>query len=416
MPRKTINIQFPVLGVVRRSGLRAVSDPGGPYPAVWATNVRLEDALTNRLRGGSFAGIAASTTTADRYVYLVTENGDNIVTENGDKIVLGPQSCVVAWNGWAWRAPGSSAPTASSGDCLYRDRLLRIDGNVILASRMDDTGDWNFSKDISDTMRPTFFQLSEAGEVGADVVTLVPHKDAFLLGFTASTTWVLKGDPTTGSLRNVSREVGIIAPRAWCKNHDMVYFLSSRGLYSVNADGSGLRAVSADKIPVDLEDVTDATCVLDYNHEDRGVYINRTGSTLDWFYDVERDQFWPFLTSTGDSHVLIGPFPLGEKDTYGRVLKLHGVIASGSADVDWRLVTGDTAEDAAANGKAAIEAAVAGTSYATYVASEGTWSAGRNNMAYPRIRAVWCCLWLHSQGSWAYEGASLEAMVSGKWR
>jgi hypothetical protein len=98
------------------------------------------------------------------------------------------------------------------------------------------------------------------------------------------------------------------------------------------------------------------------------------------------------------------------------VLNLQGVIAAGSADVNWRLVTGESAEEAAANGKAAITAALAASPYDDYVASEGTWSAGRAHMAYPRIRAIWCCLWLASEGTWAYEGVSVTTLASGRWR
>jgi hypothetical protein len=244
-------------------------------------------------------------------------------------------------------------------------------------------------------------------------VAVLPHKDAFLIGFTAGETWILAGDPATGMLRRVSDEVGIIGEDAWCVNHDTAYFLSSQGLYSVGADGSALKPLSEDRVPEDLTGVSDSTCTLTYNHADRGVYIHKTG--LDWFYDTAREGFWPFDTEETDSHVLLGPFQLGQVNRYGRVLNLHGNIAAGSGDVTWRLVTGDTAEEAAANGKAAIVAALAEESYSDYVAAEGTWSAGRAHMSYPRIRAIWCCLWLSSSGDWAYEEAILTAIVSGKW-
>jgi len=224
----------------------------------------------------------------------------------------------------------------------------------------------------------------------------------------------MSGDPATGTLRCVSDEVGIIAEDAWCVNHDIVYFLSSQGLYSVGVDGSGLKPISEDAIPEELTDVDDDDATLTYNHSDRGVYIHKTGT--DWFYDTARDQFWPFNTSVTDSHVLLGPFQLGQENSYGRVLNLHGNIADGSDDVTWRLIMGDTAEGAAANGKAALEAAIAGGDYDDYVAAEGTWSAGRSHIVYPRNRALWCCLWLHSEGDWAYENATMTIMLSGKWR
>ena len=59
MPRKLMDLQFPAAGVVRWLGLRDSTGGRGPFPSPWAVNVRLEDSLTNRLRGGSFTGIAA---------------------------------------------------------------------------------------------------------------------------------------------------------------------------------------------------------------------------------------------------------------------------------------------------------------------------------------------------------------------
>lgn len=363
MAQRTINILFPAAGVVRRGGLRTAADRREPYPAVWAVNVRLEDVLTNRLRGGSFTAIAA-------------------------------------------------VPKASP---VYRDRAISFSGALITASRMGDHDDIAFDSDVSDIVRPALFGLTEAGGTPATVVAIAPIDDKFLLCFSASETWVLTGDPLTGSLRNVSREVGIIGAGAWCEIHGRVYFMSSHGLYTVNADGSGLKPVSEDKIPEELTGVVDPACTLTYNHADRGVY-SHLSTGVSWFYDTARDQFWPFDLTETDSHVLLGPFRLGQADTFGQVVNLHGNIAAGSADVAWRIVTGDTAEEAAANGKAAITAALAGTSYASYVESSGTWSAGRAHMAYPRTRAVWCVLWLHSTGTWAFEEIILGAFVSGKWR
>ena len=413
MPRKTIEFQWPV-GVVRRSSLRTTPEGNG-WPSPWAINARLEDSLTSRLRGGSFTGQAASTITTSRYVYLVTENGDNIVTENGDQIVLGPQYGTATGDGSTFIAPGDVAPAAGTADCLYRDRLCRVSGSIILTSRQGDYTDWDYGGELEDTGRAMAFQLSEAGEQGDAVVAMVPHKDSYLLCFTAGEAWILSGDPATGTLRNVSRDVGIIAARAWCKNHDTVYFLSSQGLYSVGADGSGLKPVSDEKIPEHLTSVSDSACVLDYYHPDGGVYIHLT-TAPSWFYDTARDQFWPFDTTETDSHVVIGPFQLGDGAKYGRVLNLQGNIAASSADVTWRLVLGDTAEDAAANAKAAITLALAAGDYSSYVASSGTWSAGRAHMTYPRNRALWCCLWLYSAGAWAFETATMTATVSGQWR
>lgn len=362
MPRKTMELHFPRLGVVRRFGLRPEGRQS-EYSTPWSVNCRLEDKLTTRLRGGSFTGIVAGSRPVSR----------------------------------------------------YRDRMLTFSTNAITATRMGDDEDTTLSADVSDTMRPALFQLSYGGETGGNVIALAPHKDNFLLAWTADETWVQQGDPYSGPRRRVSDEVGIIGADAWCMVEDVAYFMSSSGLYSVGADGSGLTAISENKIPEDLTGVSDTALKLTYNHATRGVFITTT-TGLDWMYDIERQNFWPYDTAETDSHVLIGPLQIGQANSFGRVLHLHGNIAAESEDVTWRLVTGDTAEAAAANGKAAITAALAGISFSGYVSAEGTWSEGRSHRAYPRTRAIFVVLWLASVGVWAYESSSLESILSGRWR
>ncbi|MBU2177556.1 MAG: hypothetical protein KJ556_20890, partial [Gammaproteobacteria bacterium] len=329
----------------------------------WAINCRLEDSITSRLRGGSFTGIAAGT----------------------------------------------------KSDPVYRDRAVVLDGAIIQVSRVGDHDDFDFSKDVSDTLRATLFSLAEGGETPSSVVTVVPHKDSHLLCFTATKTWILSGDPTGGTLRNVSREVGIIAENAWCVNHDMVYFLSSRGLYSIGADGSGLKPISEDKIPEHLIDISDDDCVLDYNHSDGGVYIHLTSSPS-WFYDTERDQFWPFDTTESASHLLIGPLRIGGPNHHGLLQTITAIMAQGSGTVTWRIVGATTAEEVAANGKLAITASIAGSDFDQYVDAEGSCEAGRSNTQYPRVRSPWIVLWLSSTETWAYESIVLEIVPWGRVR
>lgn len=366
MAIRTLDIQFPSRGVVRRVGLRQESESRGPYPTPWSTNVRLEDSITNRLRGGSFVAQAPLT----------------------------------------------------KGDPVYRDRAITFEGNAITAARQGNPLDTSISADVSDMQRPIVFQLAEADDIGDDVVAVIPHKDAYLLCFTAGETWVLAGDPATGQRRRVSDQCGIVGPSAWCVAHDTIYFLSSHGLYSVSADGGNFTPISSDSIPEELTGVTDAATVLDYNHADYGVYIHIPTAAVSWFYDSARQGFWPFKRTTTNSHVLLGPFRIGigQLNHYGKALSIQGNIAVGSADVTWRIVPGRTAEEAARNGKLAIQASLGSTSFSSYVHSTGVWTAGRSHQSYPRTRAMFVCLWLHSVGTWGYEAASIVATLSGRWR
>ena len=122
-----------------------------------------------------------------------------------------------------------------------------------------------------------------------------------------------------------------------------------------------------------------------------------------------------FSTHIG-AHVLIGPLKLGSPDALGLIQTVHGMVASGSAAVYWAIVPGETAEEAAAHGKLAVEAALADGDYSSYVRGSGSWSAGRSQTARPRTSAMWAVLWLSSEGDWAYEGITLGVEPSGHWR
>jgi hypothetical protein len=273
------------------------------------------------------------------------------------------------------------------------------------------------SSDISDVGRPFLIQLSEAGELGGNIVALVPHKDGYLIAATSSSLWVVQGDPTIeGGLRNVSRDVGMVGPRAWCRDHlDRYYFLSSHGVYTVSPSGEGLQALSEDVIPEELTGITDVNTVLEYDHAERCVRIYIPTAAVNWLFETEDNAFWPFIVGYSGSHIALGPIHLNNGETYGRLLRLHGITAAGSSDVTWRVLVADTAEQVSANAKADIESLVAGGA-SMNMHSSGTWTAGVNHRNYPRARGLFMILLLSSSGTWGWEGCSLETITSGKWR
>lgn len=383
----TKEIVFPN-GVGRGLSFRQEVGKRERYTCPWSLNCRNED-FTGRLRGGSWTPTAAAV-----------------------------QVGVFHSGGYVVATPGATAPGVSHGaDCVYRDRFIRPVNQAINASRQGTYTDWSMSVDVSDSGRPFVMQLSEAGELGGNITALIPHKDAYLLAATSGSLWVVRGDPTAdGDLRNITRELGIIGARAWCRDHlDRYYFLSSSGLYTVSASGDGLTALSEDMIPQQLTGVTDVNTVLEYNHTTRGVHIHIPTAAVSWLFETETQAFWPFKVGYAGSHVAMGPIRLNDGETYGRLLRLHGITANSSADVTWRVLVADTAEQVSANAKAAIETLVASGS-PTNIHSSGTWTAGVNHRSYPRARGVFMVLLVSSSGTWGWEGAVCFAEPSGKWR
>jgi len=382
----TKEIQFPN-GVGRGLSFRQEVGKRERYTCPWALNVRAED-FTGRLRGGSWTPAASATTVG------VVHSGGYIVAD-----------------------PGASAPGVSSNaDCIFRDRFIRPVSQAIYASRQFDYTDWSMSADLSDVGRPFVIQLAEAGELGGNIVALVPHKDGAMLAATSSSLWAVQGDPTAeGRLQNISRDVGMVGARAWCRDHlDRYYFLSSHGVYTVGPSGDGLQALSEDVIPSELTGVTDADTVLEYDHATRGVRIYIPTAEVNWLFETEQNAFWPFKVGAG-SHVAIGPIRLNDGETFGRLLRMHGITAASSADVTWRVLVADSAEAVSVNAKAAIEALVDGDTPSN-IHSSGTWTAGVNHRSYPRARGLFMILLLSASGTWGWEGSVAVFEASGKWR
>jgi len=532
--KKTRELRWPALGVVRRTSVESRPEFREPFPSPWASNCRLEDQLSNRLRGGSRPGLtlwnddldgstidgmlsvsASSDSGVARLLALIadnalgviedgvystpvgnlaTEGGDTIITEGGDEIVVStgdvPSTCFLTARGRKVYAIASeeivsldpatgavdtleafvgTVPSDCTHGCFYRDRLVLGGGdNAVYMSRQGDPTDWDYGVDAGDSGRALIFQLGEASEHGEAATALLPFQDSSLLAATQYSLWLVQGDPgATGTLRNLSRGVGIIGPRAWCAIQDArvgdapvrhaFVFLSTLGLFMISPSGDGLQSLSEDRLPQELQDIAETTTVtLAYSPGERGVYIFLTPSEGDethFFFDLVHQGFWPMalqtthqplsacwhegemllasqdgkLRSVGgddddgediDSYVLIGPLRVSGPDTMGLLTRIHGMIGAGSGTVSWRIIPGDTAEEACSNGEAAITAYQAGDTAAAeaYAKASGTWGEGRSQTRYPRVRAMWMCVLLMASEPWAYESMTVESRDAGRWK
>lgn len=413
----------------------------------------LTDSSGNILTDASSNQLVASTVSAPSTGFLVT--GQQYVFAVGTSAIVKMDPKTGQADNLA--ASSGTVPTGSTFGAVYRDRLcLSGKDNAIYMSRLGDYTDWNFGAYFDDTGRAIPFQLSLSADVGAKPTAMIACKDDYLICASDRTLWIVRGDPSTGSLERISETVGIVDSRAWCKIDDSIVFLAKDGLYQVGADGSGLSPLTTGTIPDELRsiDTSTTTVSIGYEHDRLAFHIflrTSGGSDTHWVYELASNAFQPvrfqnthsplavcqhqgelllagsdgFIRKIGgddddgsniESHVILGPLQIGSRNEFGRLINMHAMLAAGSGTVTWRIVPGDTAETAADNAKLAIEAFQAGSDYSSYYHSSGTWTAGRAVMSYPRTRAVWCCLWLQSTAKWAYEGATIETMTSGKWR
>jgi hypothetical protein len=471
---RTLELKFPLAGVVRRKDFASAQQSRERYPCPWAVNIFPSDQLSSRLRGGSRPGLTVYTGTTPTFPTgaLLDESGNNITDEAGNRLLVNTitteslrTDLIDALNAYGFTsltdsigASAGSAPTGYTLGCAYRDRLVVGGGDhIVYMSRQNDWTNWDYAAEMDDAGRAVMLQASEATEVGATITALIPHRDSHLLIGTARSLWVLEGDPAAGGrLINISRNVGIISERAWCKVDDKIIFLSDDGLYGVSASGAGLEDLSGDKLPVELSDVDTSTVTvhLGYSQAENGVLIFLNGDDYHWFYDLEFGGFWPFTipaamtptrvftyggglllwngTSTHwsvggttdagtaiGSHLLIGPLRPGSAGEKGLLSAIHGTVdIASSGSVVWRVVEGDTAEDACENAKAAVEAYMAGNTATAnaYSSFSGTWTTGRNYVSHPRVSGMFVVIWLQSTSQWAFESIVVDFDLMGRWR
>lgn len=333
-------------------------------------------------------------------------------------------------------ATAGTLPTKCRLCALHADRLwLAGDENpgVWYASRAGDPLDFDYTEE--DIQRAVSATNSRAGHLANEKVQalMTYHDDCLVIGMSKSI-WVMRGNPagTGGNLVRVSNQVGVHGAKSWAFDAEgWLWMWTPDGLYVMPPGcGSAPMSVSRELLPESLVNVDRSayTVTMAYDFRDRGLHLfvskNSAGATTHYWVDTKAWQtgdgksgasasFWPMSyqsdhepfalherrevsdaysqvmigcrdgyvrrfqsntyqddSSNITSYVFLGPFP-GDDGYYQSVLnELTGEIALNSADVTWTVHTGN-------NPEAAFAAAARET---------GTWTAGVNYAAHPRVR------------------------------
>lgn len=320
------------------------------------------------------------------------------------------------------------APAGCRLVALYRDRIVYAGGDLLphvwYASRQGDPFDYDYSQE--DSAAAIMAQSSIAGQLADPIVAMIPHSDECLIFGCYNSMWIMRGDPGYGgTLDQLSRKVGIVSAKAWCRTpDDMIVFLSPDGLYVMPAGCAGFpSSLSRERLPDELLCLNAAreSVHLEYDTLHRGVHIfatKRDGSeSPHWWFDWEAKSFWrvsiqsdhepfavheriawddcPIVLVGGrdgfiryfdrqfqvddgnneiDSYCDLGPFHLDPDNlNEGILTELTAVLGVGSGDVDYALRTGFSAQEA----------------YNATALVTGTWSIdGLNYTTNPRLRGV----------------------------
>jgi hypothetical protein len=354
---------------------------------------------------------------------------------------------------------GGFVPLAADEVTSYRDRLVWAKNRTWYMSRQGDPGDYDFGADPEDPSRAVAGTTAGPGEPADPIIAMAPGGYDYLVMFSESAVWVMRGDPAFGGqLYQASGVAGCIARDAWCYGDSTeIYFLGKDGLYMMEPNAGAIRPLSQGKLPRSLRGVDrdNFNVCLVYDPEDKGVLVfivPVSGSEgTHYYYDIGTSSFWPlkitvnsqqpkFATTFGgsparprravivsrdgyvrefgslagddgsaiSSSVILGPYQVNESGVDAILSELVAVVDEQSQSVRFDVYGGNTAEEATANAKGSI---TTGGHYGFSLAG-----GGRSYSSRPRLRCNAFCVKIQASGPWAFESLSGMIAPAGKYR
>jgi hypothetical protein len=422
------------------------------------------------LTGGTWAGVPAPTAanmltltipnvsgigTQQYLVASLTDDTDLVLVDQTTDANCSGQPYILSWMSPTPGLPPLNCPLC----CAYNGRIVWAGwpAGVWYMSRQGFPQDYDYGYDPGDPTRAVGGEDANVFQIPEPLTALMPHSDQYLIFACDSSLWILNGDPGYGGkIVNLSREVGVMGPNAWCTLPDgSMIILSRDGIYQIPyGGGSAPVSLSRPQLPVELlnVDYLNNAVNLVYDLQARGVhiFITPTAGTAGqhWFFDLVLGRFWPVVmpngmqptaaidytpgastatqvvlggydgylryfdpTATTDdgtdlvSVVVYGPFRFGGPGYVGEILQIAADLDPNGQGVDWGIFTGETSQEAV---QAAVTAAVA--SGAPW---NGSFAAGANHRDYPQAPGPAHTIMLSGSYQWAIEGLRIEPRKRG---
>jgi hypothetical protein len=343
----------------------------------------------------------------------------------------------------------TGAPASQPLVCVYQHRVVLSGADhMFYACAVGDDTDWSFAKDMGNPGRAFAGHLG-GNTIGEPIKAMVQYEDKALVLATNDGVWVIYGNfaGEGGRRACISPRIGVISPGGIAVAPGGTALMLARdGLYSFVIGSDAPPQPFSDKaVPDDFLDIdpTTVTITMQYDYRSRGFHLFLTpdhGVGTHWWIDIVNHAMWPVklsddhqplcaceLKTSGFSNIILGcsdgylrrfddeaedddgtdvqsdlflgPFHTSREEGYeGQITEIVGALAAESGEVTWRIVVGDSAEEAVDAADAALNG-----DRTTGVDSSGTWSAGQNRVEYPRARGAWVVIWLSSTKPWAFE-------------
>lgn len=370
-----------------------------------------------------------------------------------------------------WVANPGDLPGGDGGvvNGQERARIIALhDGRIFLSRKFDETAEvfysaiadpdnWNFGTviDGAGTLTTSGANLGDAGDI---VTALAPHARGRLVVGCERSVLTLVGNPqaTDGSaaLITLSREVGIVGPRAWTVAPDQtLFFIGPDGLYGLRPNdfdidkSNKVSELRLDRTFGDLDFAANQIQLLwDVKRDGLYIFITPTaaaGATTHFFWHRPTNSFHPWAfpndvgptsvlsfddTSAGERKILLGGFDsrvrrLDDAATDDDGTPLTSFVQLGPFRSPWPGrefgISGLEVVLDEDSGALSFEVRAADTPEAALSAPAsygGQFTAGRNPPVWSRARGAAAFLRLSSTNRWALESIHAVLAQAGRTR
>lgn len=407
-----------------------------------------------RFDTGAIASVTngASALSAAVKTIFAAQNGTGLYFVDGVnyKYYYPPTDNILAWPVSAGALPYDLFGNFARLICTWRGRTvlsgLTFDPQNWFMSAQGDPSDWDYSPQSTTPTQAVAGNNSPAGLVGDTINCLIPYNDDVMIFGGDHTIWLMNGDPMAGGqIDLVSDLVGMAWGKPFCKGPDgTLYFFATRGgVYRMVPGQQPVRI--SQQISDLLRDVDISTNSVRMAWDDRqqGLHVFLTpvagaAATQHYFWEQRTNAWWPDVFSNNnhnpiavcvfdgdapnDRRTLIGSFdgyirylkddaenddgtiiqssvvlgPLLTKDLDELLLKdLQAILSTDSADVNYQVLIGRSAEEA----------------LISLPVESGVWLAGRNMASFVRRSGYAIWVKLTCLGPWAME--TVRARIAG---
>lgn len=253
----------------------------------------------------------STTKTGDAYAYI--ERGPKVFTPTDT--VMSTILVPLAVGTWTEDELGAghpmigeakgSAPVGYRLVCRYSNRLFWAGNDdapyAWICSRAGDPLDYDFSWDLDDVGRATYWQASDQKTIGEPIKALIPSGNDYLIFGCTNSLWIMVGDPTYGgSLKLLDNTVGVLSATSWCDIPGGVMVLGHNGLHVIK--GGAVVPISKTVLPRELIGINPTlyTISMCYDPVDRGVHVVATKTdtatheaAIAYWIDLDNGAFWP---------------------------------------------------------------------------------------------------------------------------